>query len=147
MSNSVATPEEMRALGERWAHFLRPGDVILLSGPVGAGKTTFAQGLARGLGVKDLVTSPTFVIAREHQGRDATFVHADAYRLGSQLELDDLDLMSDVASAITVIEWGSGIAEGLSRDHLTISIDRSQETRVVSLCGTGQRWSDLGMFT
>src|SRR6516164_7471009 len=106
----VATDADMRALGRRLASVLRPGDLVILAGPLGAGKTTLVQGIGAGLGVRGPVTSPTFVIARVHPvvgdpdpGRPA-LVHADAYRLGSISELDDLDLDMDVASAVTVVE-------------------------------------------
>jgi tRNA threonylcarbamoyladenosine biosynthesis protein TsaE len=133
----VSTPAEMRALGRRLAALLRAGDLAILSGGLGAGKTTLTQGIGDGLGVRGLVTSPTFVIARVHPplvaaggasgqagpgpGRPA-LVHADAYRLGSSLELDDLDLDADTATSVTVVEWGEGLAEGLAADRLEITI-------------------------
>lgn len=145
MKVSVPTAEAMRDLGAQWATHFAPGDLIILAGPVGAGKTTLAQGIARGLGVTDPVTSPTFVIAREHRGDRCPFIHVDAYRLGSVRELDDLDLVSDVDDAVTVVEWGSGIAEGLAREHLLITIDRTDEVRTLSASGHGERWA--GQFT
>src|SRR5580693_5446144 len=136
VSLTVATAEEMRALGRSLATALRAGDLVILSGGLGAGKTTLTQGIGEGLGVRGPITSPTFVIARVHppvripgqapaqdllEPRPA-LVHADAYRLGSVLELDDLDLDTDTSSSVTVVEWGEGLAEGLSADRLEITI-------------------------
>jgi tRNA threonylcarbamoyladenosine biosynthesis protein TsaE len=119
---TVATAAGMRALGARLAAALRPGDLVLLSGPLGAGKTTLAQGLGDALGVRGRVTSPTFVIARVHPslGGGPGLVHVDAYRLGGLAEMDDLDL--DLDGSVTVVEWGEGLAEPLSADRLEITI-------------------------
>jgi tRNA threonylcarbamoyladenosine biosynthesis protein TsaE len=132
---TVSAAEEMRELGRRLASVLTAGDLVILSGGLGAGKTTLTQGIGDGLGVRGPITSPTFVIARVHPplaasaaarndgaGRGPALVHADAYRLGSVLELDDLDLDTDTASSVTVVEWGEGLAEGLSADRLEITI-------------------------
>jgi tRNA threonylcarbamoyladenosine biosynthesis protein TsaE len=132
---TVSAAEEMRELGRRLASVLTAGDLVILSGGLGAGKTTLTQGIGDGLGVRGPITSPTFVIARVHPplaasaargdgaaGRGPALVHADAYRLGSVLELDDLDLDTDTASSVTVVEWGEGLAEGLSTDRLEITI-------------------------
>jgi tRNA threonylcarbamoyladenosine biosynthesis protein TsaE len=145
---NIATAEDMRALGERWSTLFQPGDVIILAGPVGAGKTTLTQGIARGLGVTDPVTSPTFVIAREHMSASGMFIHVDAYRLSTFAELDDLDLVSDLDDAVTVVEWGQGMAEGLARDHLLVSIDRdrSDDVREITISGYGPRWVDVSAF-
>src|SRR5271154_2001423 len=116
----IATDAEMRDLGRRLAALLRAGDLVILSGPLGAGKTTLVQGIGAGLRVRGPVTSPTFVIARVHPGPGPSLVHADAYRLGSVDEVDDLDL--DTADAVTVVEWGRGLVEGLAEDRLEISI-------------------------
>ena len=162
---TVATAAEMRALGRRLAALLRAGDVVILSGPLGAGKTTLTQGIGAGLGVRGPVTSPTFVIARVHpslaraQGLAASgpaLVHADAYRLGSVLEMDDLDLDTDTATSVTVVEWGEGLAEGLAADRLEIAIMpdntvlEGDETalegdapRTVMIAGIGQRWHGI----
>jgi len=142
----IATPGEMRDLGRELAGWLRPGDVVILTGPLGAGKTTLVQGIGEGLGVRGPVTSPTFVIARVHPvlaGPGPALVHADAYRLGSVGEVDDLDLDADVASAVTVVEWGEGLAEGLAEDRLEISIspDPDSDVRTVRLTGYGARWN------
>jgi alanine racemase len=136
----VPTDTEMRALGERLAGLLRAGDLVILSGPLGAGKTTLTQGIGTGLGVRGPVTSPTFVIARVHPGPVVPLVHADAYRLGSAIEVDDLDL--DTANSVTVVEWGEGLAEGLADDRLEISIspDPGSQQRTVRIRGHGERW-------
>ena len=139
----VATAGEMRDLGRRLAATLRSGDLLVLSGPLGAGKTTLIQGIGDGLGVRGPITSPTFVIARVHpslRGGPA-LVHADAYRLGGAAEIDDLDLDSGTASSVTAVEWGEGLAEGLSDDRLEISIELAGEARTVRLAGVGPRWS------
>src|SRR5246127_5631684 len=128
---TVPTAAEMRTLGRSLATVLRAGDLVILSGGLGAGKTTLTQGIGDGLGVRGPVTSPTFVIARVHpslvpaRGLAASgpaLVHADAYRLGSALEMDDLDLDADTATSVTVVEWGEGLAEGLAADRLEITI-------------------------
>ena len=135
----------MTALGARIAEVLTSGDLVLLSGPLGAGKTVLAQGIARGLGVPGRVTSPTFVLAREHDGGRLPFVHVDAYRLASLKELDDLDLYTPATDAATVVEWGAGLAEGLADGHLLVAIDRSDdpddEVRRVTLRGVGPSWA------
>ena len=131
VSLTVATAAQMRALGRSLATVLRAGDLVLLSGGLGAGKTTLTKGIGDGLRVRGPITSPTFVIARVHPpvGSPAmtgelrpALVHADAYRLGSVLELDDLDLDTDTAASVTVVEWGGGLAEGLATDRLEITI-------------------------
>ena len=139
----IATDTDMRALGERLATTLRAGDLLILTGPLGAGKTTLVKGIGSGLGVRGPVTSPTFVIARVHPGPVVPLVHADAYRLGSVLEVDDLDL--DTANSVTVVEWGEGLAEGLADDRLEISIspDPESQRRTVRIRGIGARWDRL----
>jgi tRNA threonylcarbamoyladenosine biosynthesis protein TsaE len=141
---NVPTSEEMRDLGRRLAELLRAGDLVLLSGPLGAGKTTLTQGVGDGLAVRGPVTSPTFVIARVHPSLAGgpSLVHADAYRLGGLDELDDLDL--DLQDAVTVVEWGGGIAEGLSEERLEVVIDRAEtDERTVTVTGVGPRWAAL----
>ena len=174
---TVSAAEEMRELGRRLASVLTAGDLVILSGGLGAGKTTLTQGIGDGLGVRGPITSPTFVIARVHpplaasaaaigaQGRGPALVHADAYRLGSVLELDDLDLDTDTASSVTVVEWGEGLAEGLSADRLEITItpdaaagDRmpddpdadwgdegaaADRPRTVRISAAGERWEGV----
>ncbi|MBN9108740.1 MAG: tRNA (adenosine(37)-N6)-threonylcarbamoyltransferase complex ATPase subunit type 1 TsaE [Pseudonocardia sp.] len=126
-------PADTEALGEALAAQLKAGDLVLLSGPLGAGKTAMTRGIARGLGVTGAVTSPTFVIAREHRpgpdGAGVPLVHVDAYRLGSSGievadELDDLDLDTDLTTAVVVVEWGEGVAERLSSSHVLVRLDR-----------------------
>lgn len=135
----------MRALGARVAALLRAGDLVVLTGPLGAGKTTLVQGIGAGLGVRGPITSPTFVIARVHpsQRGGPDLVHADAYRLGSQLEVDDLDLDADVDHSVTVVEWGEGLVENLAAGHLLITIDwaAGDESRLVTVAGYGDRWA------
>ncbi len=121
---------------------------MILAGPLGAGKTTLVQGIGEGLRVRGPVTSPTFVIARVHpaaSGAGPALVHADAYRLGSISEVDDLDLDTDAAAAVTVVEWGTGLAEGLAEDRLEITIqpDLAGDVRTVQLNGHGARWNGL----
>jgi tRNA threonylcarbamoyladenosine biosynthesis protein TsaE len=145
----ISTPEAMRDLGERLAAVLVAGDLVLLSGPLGAGKTTLAQGIGRGLGVSGAVLSPTFVIARVHRGGRLPLVHVDAYRLDSIDEVDDLDLDASLEESVTLVEWGDGLAEGLAGDRLHVAIERpsdgDDETRVVTVTGIGDRWSGLAL--
>lgn len=134
----VPDAEAMRALGARLATVCRAGDIVVLDGPLGAGKTTFTQGLAVGLGVAGPVTSPTFVIARVHRAAHGPdLVHVDAYRLGGLAELDDLDLDASVADSVTVVEWGEGMAERLSEQVIDVRIARdvaeSSEHRTVRI--------------
>jgi tRNA threonylcarbamoyladenosine biosynthesis protein TsaE len=141
----IATDGDMRGLGRRLAALLRAGDLVILAGPLGAGKTTLVQGIGAGLGVRGPVTSPTFVIARVHPaltGSGPALVHADAYRLGSFSEVDDLDLDTDAGSAVTVVEWGTGLAEPLAEDRLEITIEPDQDgdVRTVRINGHGARW-------
>ncbi|MCZ4299786.1 tRNA (adenosine(37)-N6)-threonylcarbamoyltransferase complex ATPase subunit type 1 TsaE [Microbacterium oxydans] len=122
----IATSEEMEQLGFRIGEQLEAGDLLILTGPLGAGKTTFTRGLAEGLGVRGPVQSPTFVIARTHPslvGR-APLVHVDAYRLGSAAELEDLDLDLDLERSVVVIEWGRGMAEDLADAWWDIELER-----------------------
>jgi len=148
-SLEVATPEQMRALGERLAGLLRAGDLVVLTGELGAGKTTLVQGIGAGLGVRAPVVSPTFVIARVHRDGRLPLVHVDAYRLGSDAEVDDLDLDADLDAAVTVVEWGEGLVERLSADRLAVRIARPAghsdggEVRNVLLTGVGPRWEDV----
>jgi tRNA threonylcarbamoyladenosine biosynthesis protein TsaE len=141
----AVTAEETQALGTRIATLLRPGDLVVLTGPLGAGKTTLVQGIAEGLKVRGPITSPTFVIARVHPSLSGgpALVHADAYRLGGSLEVDDLDLDASLEDSVTVVEWGEGLVEGLSEDRLEILIERGAEgeDRLVRLTGVGPRWS------
>ncbi len=143
--------EAMRGLGRSLAGQLAAGDLVVLSGELGAGKTTFTQGLGAGLGVRGDVTSPTFVIARVHPSLvgGPALVHVDAYRLGGLDELDDLDLDASLDDAVTVVEWGEGLAEGLSESRLEVQIVRADEAdgdldpRRVELTPVGPRWHAL----
>jgi tRNA threonylcarbamoyladenosine biosynthesis protein TsaE len=149
VSAVVPDREAMHAFGAELAEVLRAGDLVVLTGPLGAGKTTLVQGLAQGLGVRGSVTSPTFVIARVHPSTvgGPALVHADAYRLGSSLELDDLDLDASLADSVTVVEWGEGLVEALAEDRLDVAIERSSgdddETRVVRVLAHGDRWAGV----
>jgi tRNA threonylcarbamoyladenosine biosynthesis protein TsaE len=139
---TLATVDDTRAFGRRLAAVLRPGDLVLLSGPLGAGKTALAQGIGAGLHVRSEVTSPTFVIARVHRG-DIALVHADAYRLGDAAEIDDLDLDAAADDAVTVVEWGEGRAENLNEAYLRVVIERrDDDTRIVELVPHGGDWAD-----
>lgn len=142
MSIIVRTAEQMRDLGMRLAQQCEAGDVIVLIGDLGAGKTTLVQGMGIGLGVSEPVTSPTFVIARVHAGRAGLrLIHVDAYRLGSGMELDDLDLDVELASGVTVIEWGQAHGQRLSQERLVIQIDALPDgSREVRLQPIGKRW-------
>lgn len=155
----IDDPEQMAALAHEVAGWLSAGDVILLTGELGAGKTTFTRGLGTALGVRGAVTSPTFVLARTHPRLAASqpaLVHVDAYRLSTAVELDDLDI--DFARSIVVIEWGAGLVEELTDSWLSITIDRPRgassgpdadgrddeepiEPRRVAIDGVGPRWA------
>lgn len=142
----LSTVEDTRAFGRRLAALLRPGDLVLLTGPLGAGKTVLAQGIGAGLGVSGEITSPTFVIARVHRG-PVPLVHVDAYRLGTvadpRAEIDDLDLDASLEDSVTVVEWGEGMVEHLADAHLQVRIDRlDDDTRVVRLAGHGGDWAE-----
>jgi tRNA threonylcarbamoyladenosine biosynthesis protein TsaE len=153
------TAAATRELGARLGAILRAGDLVVLSGDLGAGKTTFTQGLASQLLVRGEVTSPTFVIARVHPslvgGPD--LVHVDAYRLDSLAEVDDLDLDASLAESVTVVEWGEGLVEGLATDWLEVTLVRPRgngggpdhpepdgdEPRTIRVAGYGRRWLDV----
>ena len=128
---SVPTADAMRDLGAALGRACRGGDVLVLCGDLGAGKTTFTQGLARGLGIAEAVTSPTFVIARVHPNPSGgpDLVHVDAYRLGSVVELDDLDLDTDLDRSVVVVEWGVGLADALSDSRIDMPSSGPRETR------------------
>ena len=139
---TLATVDDTREFGRRLAAVLRPGDLVLLTGPLGAGKTALAQGIGAGLHVRGEVTSPTFVIARLHRG-DIPLVHADAYRLGDAAEIDDLDLDAEAEDAVTVVEWGEGRAEHLNEAYLQVRIDRrDDDIRIVDLVPYGGDWAE-----
>ena len=158
----VAGAAQMRLLGSRLAGLLRRGDLVVLAGELGVGKTTLAAGIGTGLGVRGPVTSPTFVIARVHPSLTGgpDLVHADAFRLGSRLEVDDLDLDADLDHSVTVVEWGEGLVENLARGRLLVTITwpgpalppgpyavtggqdgPGDEVRQVVVAGFGARWA------
>jgi tRNA threonylcarbamoyladenosine biosynthesis protein TsaE len=156
---TVPTAGAMRAFGQRLAGALRAGDLVVLSGDLGAGKTTLTQGIGAGLRVRGEVTSPTFVIARVHPSTcgGPGLVHVDAYRLGSLAEVDDLDLDADLEDSVTVVEWGSGLVEPLADSRLEVALHRpcgeddadpgagadadAAQERWVELAGFGPRWA------
>jgi tRNA threonylcarbamoyladenosine biosynthesis protein TsaE len=142
---TIASPEAMHQLGLQISTHLRAGDLVLVNGPLGAGKTVLAQGVGAGLGVSG-ITSPTFVISRVHKAA-IPFIHVDAYRLvdseNPNLYLDDLDL--DIANSITLIEWGGAESARLSEDRLEITIDRSNEERTVEIKAVGPRWAEFSL--
>ncbi|WP_424643643.1 tRNA (adenosine(37)-N6)-threonylcarbamoyltransferase complex ATPase subunit type 1 TsaE [Embleya sp. AB8] len=168
MTVTVAGGADTRALGARLAKLLRAGDLIVLSGGLGAGKTTLTQGIGVGLGVRGAVTSPTFVIARVHPSEvgGPALVHVDAYRLGGSAdvtaEIDGLDLDASLDESVTVVEWGEGMVEELTEDRLEIAIARDpaetealtesatdfagDEVRAIHVSAIGARWAavDLG---
>ncbi|SEQ78451.1 tRNA threonylcarbamoyladenosine biosynthesis protein TsaE [Lentzea albida] len=135
--------EDTEEFGRKLGELVRAGDLLLLAGPLGAGKTAFVRGLARGMGVQGRVSSPTFVVARVHEpaeGRSVRLVHVDAYRLGGHLdELDDLDLDTDLVDAVVAVEWGEGVAERLNEDHLLIRLERGiDDVRTAQLVPQGE---------
>ena len=142
---TIATADAMHQLGVKLSGQLRAGDLVLVNGPLGAGKTVLAQGIGAGLGITG-VTSPTFVISRVHKAA-VPFIHVDAYRLvdseNPNLYLDDLDL--DIANSITVIEWGGAESARLSEDRLEITIDRSDDVRKVEVKPIGSRWAGFSL--
>jgi len=137
--------DDTRALGRALGRMLRAGDLVVLTGGLGAGETTLAQGIGEGVGVRGPVTSPTFVIARVHPSTvgGPALVHVDAYRLGGALELDDLDLDASVDDSVTVVEWGHGLAEDLSENRLEVvlDVDTTTEERTATVTGIGGRWA------
>ena len=161
----VADREAMHDLGARLAGALHQGDLVVLSGGLGAGKTTLAHGIGRGLRVRGDVTSPTFVIARVHPSTigGPALVHVDAYRLTSLDEVDDLDLDTSLESSVTVVEWGEGKVDGLAEDRLLIHIQRAvggdaagpesattsdiADPRTVSVTGVGPRWVGVDLVS
>lgn len=151
----VSTPEDMHELGLKLARLLRGGDLVVLTGPLGAGKTTLTRGVGEGLTAIGNVSSPTFVIARTHKRQDGgpVLVHVDAYRLGGPLELDDLDI--DYENSIVLVEWGKGMTDDLVENWLEIVIERARavehaaddseatDPRKVSILGFGPRWAGV----
>ena len=139
----LPTAEDTTTFGRRLAELLRAGDLVLLSGDLGVGKTTLTRGLGTALGVRGAVTSPTFVIARWHPslGDGPALVHVDAYRLGSLAEVDDLDLDASLEESVTVVEWGQGLVERLADEHLEVRLDRrDDDVRTAVLVPHGPGW-------
>jgi tRNA threonylcarbamoyladenosine biosynthesis protein TsaE len=145
----LATVTDTVTFGSHLASLLRAGDLVILSGPLGAGKTAMARGIGAGLGVRGAITSPTFVIARVHQPATpdgVALVHVDAYRFGAvadpRAEIDDLDLDASMDDSVTLVEWGEGMVEQLSDARLEVRIDRrDDESRAVELIGHGGDWT------
>ena len=137
----LPTAEDTRALGRALAEVLAPGDLVVLVGPLGAGKTALTQGIGAGLGVREPVTSPTFVISRVHRGGRVPLVHVDAYRLGGVADVDDLDLDASTEESVTVVEWGQGLVEQLADEHLQVRLDRREDdVRTAELVPHGPGW-------
>jgi tRNA threonylcarbamoyladenosine biosynthesis protein TsaE len=147
-----------RGFGRALAGMLRAGDLLVLTGDLGAGKTTLTQGIGAGLGVRGQVASPTFIIARVHPSLTSgpALVHVDAYRLGSLAEVDALDLEASLDESVTVVEWGEGLVEGLAQDRLEVTLrrprggeldpdDPSAGTRTVEVCAVGDRWAGVSL--
>ncbi len=144
----LRTVQDTRAFGAELGKQLRAGDLVVLTGDLGAGKTTLTQGLAQGLGVRGPVTSPTFVIARVHPSvvGGPALVHVDAYRLGGLDELDALDLDTSLEDCVTVVEWGHALADSLSENVLEVILEAhlDSEERTVTVTGRGPRWRCRG---
>ena len=144
MEFRIQDPDHMNLLGLAIAKVLRAGDLLLLNGPLGAGKTTLTRGIGEGLGAQGTVQSPTFVLARTHRTEAGPkLVHVDAYRLNSAVELDDLDI--DFANSIVVVEWARDYIDGIAEHWLQIDINRESEdeSREVTINGIGQRWEGV----
>lgn len=148
MTLILSTVDDTEAFGRRLAAVLRAGDLVILDGPLGAGKTALARGVGAGLGVRGEVTSPTFVISRVHppdpaRGGRLPLVHVDAYRLGGVSEVDNLDLDESVADSVTLVEWGGGKVEQLAEAHLLVRIERrDDDARLVELVPAGSDWPE-----
>jgi tRNA threonylcarbamoyl adenosine modification protein YjeE len=144
MEFRIQDPDHMHLLGLAIAKVLRAGDLLLLNGPLGAGKTTLTRGIGEGLGAQGTVQSPTFVLARTHRtGSGPKLVHVDAYRLNSAVELDDLDI--DFANSIVVVEWARDYVDGMADHFLQVDINRESEdeSRLVNISGMGKRWEGV----
>jgi tRNA threonylcarbamoyladenosine biosynthesis protein TsaE len=138
----LPTVADTQAFGRQLATLLRAGDLVVLAGPLGAGKTALTQGIGAGLGVPGPVTSPTFVLARVHRGGRVPLVHVDAYRLSGMADVDDLDLDATTEEAVTVVEWGHGLVEQLADEHLVVELDRrDDDVRTARLVPAGPGWA------
>jgi tRNA threonylcarbamoyladenosine biosynthesis protein TsaE len=142
VSPGLVTAEDTRSWGARLGRLLRAGDLVVLTGGLGAGKTTLTQGLGEGVGVRGPITSPTFVIARIHPSLvgGPALVHVDAFRLGGFAELDDLDLDTSLDDSVTVVEWGHGLAEDLADDRIEVTLS-GEDVRSARLETHGDRWA------
>jgi len=143
-TREITSPDAMEKLGEQMGRMLRPGDLVVLTGPLGAGKTTLTRGIGAGLGVRGPIQSPTFVLARTHPSLvgGAPLVHVDAYRLGSAAELDDLDI--DVDNSVVIVEWGRDMVDGLRDTWWEVELDREWHGHGVdNACGTTGREAEL----
>lgn len=154
-THEIATPEQMHQLGRELGEKLQAGDVVVLTGPLGAGKTTLTRGIGEALNVRGPITSPTFVLARTHPSlwEGPPLVHVDAYRLNSSVELDDLDI--DFSHSVVIVEWGRGLIEDLVESWLDVEIHRPEgmqagelnddvvEPRHVEISGVGARWENI----
>lgn len=139
--HELPTVADTQTFGRELAGLLRAGDLVVLAGPLGAGKTALTQGIGAGLGVPGPVTSPTFVLARVHRGGRVPLVHVDAYRLAGMADVDDLDLDATTDEAVTVVEWGHGLVEQLVDEHLVVELDRrDDDVRTVRLVPVGPGW-------
>jgi tRNA threonylcarbamoyladenosine biosynthesis protein TsaE len=139
--HELPTVADTQAFGQQLAELLRAGDLVVLAGPLGAGKTALTQGIGAGLGVPGPVTSPTFVLARVHRGGRVPLVHVDAYRLSSMADVDDLDLDATTEEAVTIVEWGHGLVEQLADEHLVVELDRrDDDVRTARLVPVGAGW-------
>jgi tRNA threonylcarbamoyladenosine biosynthesis protein TsaE len=143
----LARESDTVEFGRRLGAVLRAGDLVLLDGPLGAGKTVLVRGIAAGMGVSGPIMSPTFVIARVHRtpsGEGPALVHVDAYRLGGLEEIDDLDLDTDLTDAAVVVEWGAGVAAHLADEYLVVHLQRrADEVREATLQPHGRRWEQV----
>ena len=143
---TLASADDTHDFGMRLGRLLKAGDLVVLTGGLGAGKTTLTQGIGTGLDVRGPVTSPTFVLARVHPSLvgGPALAHVDAYRLDGALELDDLDLDTDFADSVTVVEWGHGVAERLADSYLEIELEVAEsEVRQATVTGHGARWDGV----
>jgi tRNA threonylcarbamoyladenosine biosynthesis protein TsaE len=147
-SFSCPRPGDTADLGARLAALLRPGDVVVLSGPLGAGKTLFTSGIAAGLGVEEPVISPTFILTREYSSGFLPLIHADIYRLSTRNEFDDLDLLSQSSQGVLVIEWGDVVEPILPPDHLRVNFEvDDEEARSITLVPFGSWRSRVAELT
>jgi tRNA threonylcarbamoyladenosine biosynthesis protein TsaE len=139
--HELPTVADTQTFGHELAELLRAGDLVVLAGPLGAGKTALTQGIGAGLGVPGPITSPTFVLARVHRGGRVPLVHVDAYRLAGMADVDDLDLDATTDEAVTVVEWGHGLVEQLADEHLVVELDRrDDDVRTARLVPVGAGW-------